>query len=522
MSPSHPEPSTEEPTINSKRVSEKSLNTMTSTNTSATPSGLSISSITDSNAEGASGSDTHSKERTNYYYLTPNAVSKLPNYQYHGRDMSLLYKHVLSPLAGWLVDNVTPVWLAPNSITLFGLAWMILSYSVIFWYCPGLYEGNTNVHTDGASNNNNSRSGVPEWIFLLNCIAMLTYQTLDNMDGKQARKTGSSSPLGLLFDHGCDAINSILGSANWIAAMGLFPSNINGEYSGGSIVSEFFGGDATLAALLILCPMIAFYISTWEQYYTGELILPPFNGPSEGLLLGASLSLISWGWGVMFWQETGFVDGSVELLRNSGLGESMKPVLDMVYGRVRNMDLIVLSTVLALFQEVTLKVLFVIRGYGISTLRTILPHAMLVISTLVLINYDDTVMLRRPRTVMHLVSGLFVEQTTQLMLDHMVEEEYKVLKRFCMYPMMALALAAFDGGLVSVEATDAFLLAYATGVWVYLAFKIRVQIYEICDVLGIWCFDIVTPYYSEGVNAAEGEGIVGTTVPVDMTTKKVN
>jgi len=212
----------------------------------------------------------------------------------------------------------------------------------------------------------------------------------------------------------------------------------------------------------------------------------------------------------------------VELLRNSGLGESMKPVLDMVYGRVRNMDLIVLSTVLALFQEVTLKVLFVIRGYGISTLRTILPHAMLVISTLVLINYYDTVMLRRPRTVMHLVSGLFVEQTTQLMLDHMVEEEYKVLKRFCMYPMMALALAAFDGGLVSVEATDAFLLAYATGVWVYLAFKIRVQIYEICDVLGIWCFDIVTPYYSEGVNAAEGEGIVGTTVPVDMTTKKVN
>jgi len=25
------------------------------------------------------------------------------------------------------------------------------------------------------------------------------------MDGKQARKTGNSSPLGLLFDHGCDS-----------------------------------------------------------------------------------------------------------------------------------------------------------------------------------------------------------------------------------------------------------------------------------------------------------------------------
>ena len=27
------------------------------------------------------------------------------------------------------------------------------------------------------------------------------------MDGKQARKTGSSSALGMLFDHGCDSIN---------------------------------------------------------------------------------------------------------------------------------------------------------------------------------------------------------------------------------------------------------------------------------------------------------------------------
>ena len=28
---------------------------------------------------------------------------------------------------------------------------------------------------------------------------------MDNVDGKQARKTGSSSPLGMIMDHGCDA-----------------------------------------------------------------------------------------------------------------------------------------------------------------------------------------------------------------------------------------------------------------------------------------------------------------------------
>jgi phosphatidylglycerophosphate synthase len=33
---------------------------------------------------------------------------------------------------------------------------------------------------------------------------------LDEMDGKQARKTGNSSPLGLLFDHGCDSFTTAL------------------------------------------------------------------------------------------------------------------------------------------------------------------------------------------------------------------------------------------------------------------------------------------------------------------------
>jgi ethanolaminephosphotransferase len=33
-------------------------------------------------------------------------------------------------------------------------------------------------------------------------------ETLDNMDGKQARKIGASSSLGLLFDHGCDSLSA--------------------------------------------------------------------------------------------------------------------------------------------------------------------------------------------------------------------------------------------------------------------------------------------------------------------------
>jgi ethanolaminephosphotransferase len=30
------------------------------------------------------------------------------------------------------------------------------------------------------------------------------------MDGKQARRTKSSSPLGMMFDHGCDALTTFV------------------------------------------------------------------------------------------------------------------------------------------------------------------------------------------------------------------------------------------------------------------------------------------------------------------------
>lgn len=40
---------------------------------------------------------------------------------------------------------------------------------------------------------------------------MFVYQTFDAIDGKQARRTKTSGPLGQLFDHGCDAVTTSVG-----------------------------------------------------------------------------------------------------------------------------------------------------------------------------------------------------------------------------------------------------------------------------------------------------------------------
>jgi ethanolaminephosphotransferase len=41
-------------------------------------------------------------------------------------------------------------------------------------------------------------------------VAFMGYMLCDNTDGKQARRTGSSSPLGMLIDHGMDSITAVI------------------------------------------------------------------------------------------------------------------------------------------------------------------------------------------------------------------------------------------------------------------------------------------------------------------------
>ncbi len=49
---------------------------------------------------------------------------------------------------------------------------------------------------------------IPAWVLVLAAIGLFVYQTLDACDGKQARRTGNSSSLGELFDHGCDVVST--------------------------------------------------------------------------------------------------------------------------------------------------------------------------------------------------------------------------------------------------------------------------------------------------------------------------
>ena len=125
--------------------------------------------------------------------ITPSRAEALKRFVYIGSDHSILYNFCLSAWAQFLVDWATPAWLAPNAITLLGLLATLVATVVAYWHAPNL--GACGAPACDAPT-------MPAWVAVLLAFCMFAYSTLDNMDGKQARKTKSSSALGLLFDHG--------------------------------------------------------------------------------------------------------------------------------------------------------------------------------------------------------------------------------------------------------------------------------------------------------------------------------
>ncbi|KRX00175.1 hypothetical protein PPERSA_10674 [Pseudocohnilembus persalinus] len=118
-------------------------------------------------------------------FISKEGLKELDNYKYVGGSYSWL-DNKLNPY--WTkLSELLPKTMAPNLVTFIGFIFILSSYATILPYDSTL------------------KQNIPNWIFLKCGFDFFIYQTLDAMDGKQARRTKSSSPLGQLFDHGCDS-----------------------------------------------------------------------------------------------------------------------------------------------------------------------------------------------------------------------------------------------------------------------------------------------------------------------------
>lgn len=179
-------------------------------------------------------------------YTPANKLENLKLYKYSSEDHSFVSQYILKRYWNWFT-TLFPLSMAPNLITLLGLMFIIVSVLLVFYYDP---------YMDTAT---------PSWVYFAHAFNLFMYQTFDGCDGCHARRTGQLGPLGELFDHSIDAINT---------SLLVFVT---------SSVLHFGAGYKTLFAQFSV--LANFYASTWETYHTHTLFLSAVSGPVEGMIL---------------------------------------------------------------------------------------------------------------------------------------------------------------------------------------------------------------------------------------------
>lgn len=198
-------------------------------------------------------------------FIPQHGLDALKDYKYSAEDHSILTKLFLKRFWDWVV-TLFPMWVAPNVMTFGGFLLLVSNFLGAYYFCP---------QVTGCAGD------PPNWFFIVVALNLWVYQTLDNIDGKQARRTGSSSPLGELFDHGCDSLFLLLTGMPWFLAMKM--SNWQ-------------------AFLFLTQGTMAFYAAHWEEYHSHKLILGLIANPTEVQYWIMSVFVATGLLGTGFWQ----------------------------------------------------------------------------------------------------------------------------------------------------------------------------------------------------------------------------
>ncbi len=173
----------------------------------------------------------------------------MSEYSYNADDQSLLtpplYKFFVDPLL-----TVLPQWLPANFITLFSFLFVIAAFAITI---NGYFDG----HYD-------------YWF----CIPLFFFCYLigDCSDGKQARKTGTGSPLGEYFDHFLDSFVSGL-------LMGI-------------LVIAFRVTNPVVMALTFFIIYLGQIATFWERYHNKPMYFAKLSS-SEAIITASTLAWLA-------------------------------------------------------------------------------------------------------------------------------------------------------------------------------------------------------------------------------------
>lgn len=260
--------------------------------------------------------------------LSDEDCKALASFKYKGAPDTFVEHWFMQPFWRWSAKFV-PTWISPNAITFLGWFVMLIATAVLMYSSVICEESETidfvrvksfqdsfqdfirlkkggpahnflvaNLEVDGYwrelvnpildfENEVAPTTYRYSWAFLLTAFAMKFYLTMDNIDGKHARRLGFSSALGSVIDHGVDCTTSIM-----FALMVMFGCDIKGTLAAHPIgfLVYMFG---------IQTP---FYLANVESAFKGNL--DP-AGATEGVLASMIVPLGTAFLGDNFWRDNG-------------------------------------------------------------------------------------------------------------------------------------------------------------------------------------------------------------------------
>lgn len=333
-------------------------------------------------------------------YLTQEHLTGFENYKYSCVDTSPLSIYLTHPFWDKVVQ-FCPRWVAPNVLTFVGFLFTALNFVMFAYYDYYLYA---------SSDDMPEYPPVPRWVFAAAAFNIFMAHTLDGIDGKQARRTQTSGPLGELFDHGLDS---------WTA----MPITV-------CMFSVFGRTDHSVSPLrmyfILWNVFINFYLSHWEKYNTGVLFLPwSYDASMMGTILVFILTSIG---GHEMWK----------FMLPGGISAGIVFEIFLYVSAVVSSLPVVLWNIYKSYRDKTGKM----RSFS-EAVRPLVPLAFLFISATVWIMKSPANIIERdPRMIFLVIGTIFSNICCRLIVSQMSSTRCEILPWILLPITLAILLSS--------------------------------------------------------------------------------
>lgn len=366
--------------------------------------------------------------------ISESSLKKLKEHKYSASGTSLVEPY-MQIYWRWLVEQIPTTW-APNTLTVVGLILNVVTSSLLFMFSP-----------DG-------KTEAPRIVYLMCAVGLFLYQSLDAIDGKQARRTNTSSPLGELFDHGCDSVSTVFVGLGVTVAL-----NMGRELDW--MMYECFSG------------IYLFYMAHWQTYVTGTLRFGRFD-VTETQLLIIGVYMMDFLFGASVWDLTFPIIGMT--IRKAVLIFSMMP---QIYQFGTNFSVIM--------QGGTGKNKSTIAGT--STIFPVLPILLVLALGVIIAQKSETHIYENHPCFFLLSFGLVgAKVTNRLVVAQMTKSEMDFFDSSLLGPAMLFLNQYFN-----------YILNEYLVLWIMFFYVSQDLLrysnsvcQQICTYLGIYCFDITS------------------------------